>query len=131
VSSGDKAKSKSASSQGWELVQRRRPVKYLTGSRSTASEALQGLQQTINLYVGRYANSVENYDIFDYIKTEFDISFIKCARISNEESHSKWFKVTVLSFQINNLLKPDKEPEHVRDRKYFNRVHNSNSRRDH
>ena len=121
--------SEPAASQEWTLVQRRKPKKYLTGSKASASGALQGLQQTKDLYVGRCMSSVETNDIVDYIKSEFDINFDKCVCISKEEYHAKAFKVTVLSNQIDELLAPEQRPEHIRVRKYFVRFPSSNDRR--
>ena len=114
-----------SSQQEWTTVNRRKPRKFITGSKATQSSSFRGVQQSKDIYVGRCDKSVQIKDIEDYVKSEFDITLLKCSCITREESEVKSFKLTLYSEQCDVMLNSNRWPQDVRIRKFYNKF-NSN-----
>ena len=112
----------------WTIVRRRKSRKFLTGSNTTNTGNFCGVEETRDLYVGRCNQRVEINDIKEHIRREFSFESVKCIQISNDESPTKSFKVTVLADQLDLMLNSDKWPANIRIRRYFMRFNQKNGR---
>ena len=106
------------SNEPWvTVVNRRRKQSFLTGAKKTAS-TLKGVQQTMDLYVGRCDPNVTDEHIRQYILEEFNFEPMNCECISREGLYVKAFKVAVGASVIESMLDEERWPENVRVRRF-------------
>ena len=106
------------SNEPWvTVVNRRRKQNFLTGAKKTGS-TLKGVQQTMDLYVGRCDPNVTDEHIRQYILEEFHFEPMNCECISREGLYVKAFKVAVGALVIEKMLDEERWPENVRVRRF-------------
>ena len=104
----------------WQDVKKRgrRPKVSIRGSKQPLGQ-FKGVQDTKDLYIGRCHGETQVSHIEEHVKNEFGIDSISCEVISHESSRVKAFRMTVLSTDIEQLLRADLWPTDVRVRKYY------------
>ena len=127
TASTDADKDDMQSSYTWKLVNgKKRNKGSIIGSRQVSAN-LKGIQSTRDLFVGRCESSVTVADIKTYVESEFDIKVLNCEVISREAAEAKAFKVQVKEHEREKMLNPDKWPQNIVVRKFFNRKSKPNS----
>ena len=92
--------------------------KTTTGTRKQ-NGALRGAKRTVDLYIGRCDDGVNEDDMKDYIKNELNIESLKCEKLSTRIPLSTAFKVTVKLEDRPHLLKGDSWPEGIICRRFY------------
>ena len=80
---------------------------------------IRGIENTMDVYISRCAESVTSDIISKYIEDETKIKVINCSGLSHENSEVQSFKVTVPSGDRDALLDGSLWPENVLVRKFF------------
>ena len=92
--------------------------KTTTGTRKQ-NGALRGAKRTVDLYIGRCDDEVNEDDIKHYIKNELNIEALKCEKLSTRIPLSTAFKLTVKLEDRPQLLKGDSWPEGIICRRFY------------
>ena len=91
--------------------------------------AIKGVKNTMDIYIGRLDKSVYDKDLTGYISNnDLGIGVISCICQSRIDADVKSFKVTVNSENKEKLLDGNLWPENVHVRKYFSSRRNGRNK---
>ena len=103
----------------WQVINRKLGKRNAIRGCRTEVNAIKGVKNTMDIYIGRLDKSVSDKDLTGYISNDLGIGVISCICLSRIDSDVKSFKVTVNSENRDKLLDGNLWPENVHVRKYF------------
>ena len=111
----------------WQIVNnRRKKATSVKGLKKVSEKSkIRGVENTMDVYIGRCTKSVTCDIISKYIEGETKIKVINyCSGVSRENSEIQSFNVTVPSGDRDALLDGSLCPENVLARKFFKKNYN-------
>ena len=91
----------------------------ITGVKNSPNNKFRSADKTLDLFIGRVDNDVNENEITSYVLSNFNIKVVKIEKIDIKASYCAAFKLTINSNDRDTLLNPDKWPSGIIVNKFY------------